>query len=195
MQLSDLSDDLEAFARKIGYTDAWLAAGVIDEELLRRQWQRYHESDDHNGEHYRQGAFVEFVRDRREFADHEVDDLLTLEDNADDVDLTENRLFEMIRWMPLDQLLTLRSRHADLFDRASEKFYNRHVAYRRIDIEGVHAVFEDVKHLADGPLERDIVEHPDVGREELEWLQVHGKNKKIRNMARALLNSRRFRDG
>ena len=194
MHLSELPDELEAFARKIGYTDAWMAAGVINEQLLEKQWKVYQESDDHNGEHYRHGAFVYFVRNREEFTDEEVHELLSLHDNADDVDLTENRLFEMIRWLPLEQSLSLRTRHADLFSKSAEKFYNRHVAYRRIQMEGVPAVFDDVKHLADGTLERDIVEHPTVEREQLDWLQEHGTGKKIRNMAKALLNSRRFRN-
>lgn len=195
MHLTELPDDLEAFARKIGYTDAWMAAGVIDEILLEKQWKVYQESDDHNGEHYRHGAFVYFVRNRKEFNDEEVDELLNLRDDANDFDLSLNRLHELMMVLPLEQLISLRTRHAVLFDKASEKFYNRHIAYRRIEREGVPAVFDDVKHLADGTLERQIVEHPTVEWEQLEWLQERGTGKKIRNMARVLLNSRRFRDG
>lgn len=52
---------MNAFAAQLGFTPAWFAAGVVDEVILERIKVAWDESDDRNTEHYRWGAFCDFL--------------------------------------------------------------------------------------------------------------------------------------
>lgn len=53
---------MDNFAAQLGFTPAWFAAGVVNEEILARIKVAWDESDDRNTEHYRWGAFCDFLR-------------------------------------------------------------------------------------------------------------------------------------
>jgi hypothetical protein len=59
--LSDESD----FGALLGFTPAWYALGIVDEEFLARARVRWDKGEDDNTEHYRYGAFREFLAAHR----------------------------------------------------------------------------------------------------------------------------------
>lgn len=57
--------DATEFARRLGFTPAWYALGVVDDALLARQQAEWDKGEDHNTEHYRYGAFRAFLAAHR----------------------------------------------------------------------------------------------------------------------------------
>ena len=55
-------------------------------------------------------------------------------------------------------------------------------------------VCEDIMASSDSVLHKGMLEHEEVNRKHLLWLEEHGGNKAIRNRARQMLNSRRIRN-
>lgn len=60
--------DPAEFARRLGYTPAWYALGVVDDALLARQQVEWDKGEDQNTEHYRYGAFRAFLAAHRPLA-------------------------------------------------------------------------------------------------------------------------------
>jgi hypothetical protein len=52
---------MDEFAEQLGFTPAWFATGVVNDEILARIKVAWDESDDRNTEHYRWRAFCEFL--------------------------------------------------------------------------------------------------------------------------------------
>lgn len=57
--------DSAEFARMLGFTSEWFALGVVDSTILTRQRVEWDKGEDDNTEHYRYGAFREFLAARR----------------------------------------------------------------------------------------------------------------------------------
>jgi len=71
--------------------------GVIDDDTLKQQWEKYCKSDDKNPEHYRFGAFVEFLAKKEHFTDTDIQKILGLdEDTALGGDLRDSRLIAFV---------------------------------------------------------------------------------------------------
>ncbi|MFT4637701.1 MAG: hypothetical protein ACI8T1_001011 [Verrucomicrobiales bacterium] len=58
--------------QNLGYTEAWISLGVIDEAGLQEQWSIYTNSDDKNAEHYRCGVVRDFLTQKESFTDEEI---------------------------------------------------------------------------------------------------------------------------
>ena len=56
--------------------------GVIDDDTLKQQWEKYCKSDDRNPEHYRFGAFVEFLAKKEHFTDTDIQKILGLDEDT-----------------------------------------------------------------------------------------------------------------
>ncbi|MFT5027742.1 MAG: hypothetical protein ACI9VS_000159 [Candidatus Binatia bacterium] len=66
----------------LGYTDRWINLGVINDDTLKQQWEKYCKSDDKNPEHYRFGAFVEFLAKKEHFTDTDIQKILGLDEDT-----------------------------------------------------------------------------------------------------------------
>jgi hypothetical protein len=60
--------DPTQFARLLGFTRAWFALGVVNDAVLDRQRAEWEKGQDGNPEHYRYGAFREFLAAHRPLA-------------------------------------------------------------------------------------------------------------------------------
>lgn len=60
--------DAAEFARKLGFTPAWFALGVVDDAVLARQRAEWDRGEDDNTEHYRYRVFREFLAVHRPLA-------------------------------------------------------------------------------------------------------------------------------
>ena len=88
---------IQAILRELGYTRAWLEARVVDEECLRQQYDEYLHSDDKNQEHYRAGAFSQFIQSKDSLSDAELEAILHLRDEGPDgCDLSEGRILGLL---------------------------------------------------------------------------------------------------
>ena len=89
--------ELAEIIKALGYTREWLEWDIVDEPYLQAQYAEYSRSDDKNQEHYRCGAFNDFLKRRSGLTDDQVDKIFRLTDNGPDrCDLSDNRLYALI---------------------------------------------------------------------------------------------------
>ena len=82
--------NLDAILRQLGYTEAWIACGIVDEAFLREQYAEYSSSEDKNQEHYRARAFSSFLAKVEGLPDELLGRLLDLSDlGPDGCDLSD----------------------------------------------------------------------------------------------------------
>ena len=168
--------------QRIGFTQAWVNAGVVDSADLA--------SDDPNGEHGRAAAFLAFLRRSNSFTDGQVDQLLALTDEGDDgCDLSVNRHIELIASRTLSdaQHFALAARHPRVLEPPVAKRYLREGLRRKIEATGLEANFAELQQHADAEIQRLMLEHPQLTRAQAQWLATEGANRAIRNRAGRLL--------
>ncbi len=191
-------EGIEAVLRELGYTREWLEAGVVGAECLRRQYEEYLHSGDKNQEHYRAAAFDQFLQNKDSLSDAELEAILHLRDEGPDgCDLSQGRILGLLH-SPLllsDEQHDKLSKYFLSIEPGFEKQYVRFRVARRMWSEGLtDEVCEDIKASSDPVLHKGMLEHEEVDRNHLLWLEELGGNKAIRNRARQMLNSRRFRN-
>jgi hypothetical protein len=171
--------------------------GIVDEAYLRAQYAEYVQSDDKNQEHYRARAFHDFLSRRVQLTDETVDCIFRLTDEGPDgCDLTTNRIIELIVGGLLtdEQHFALAGHHPIVRQPPIERCYDRASLLIKIRRTGLAANFSDVQACADSVIHLNLLEHPELAREHLEWLASAGANKSIRNRAQSMLRSKRFRE-
>lgn len=167
---------------RIGFTAAWVRAGVVDDVDLA--------SDDPNGEHGRAAAFLAFLRRSTSFTDAQVDQVLALTDEgADGCDLSAHRHIELIasRTLTDAQHFALSARHPRVLQPPVGKRYLRESLRRKIDATGLAVNFSELQQHADAAVQLLMLDHPQLTRAQAQWLAKAGVNKAIRNRAGRLL--------
>lgn len=185
--------EIDHILRQLGYSREWLDVGVVNEESLRQQYAEYLHSDDKNQEHYRVGAFSQFLQDKDCLSDAELGALLALRDEGPDgYDLSEGRILALLSSNAVsDEQREGLSKYFLSIQPGYEKQYARERIARRLSLEGLtHEVCEEIKRSGDSVMHRAMLEHQGADRKHLLWLEEHGGNKAIRNRARQLLISR-----
>ncbi|MDP6636017.1 MAG: hypothetical protein QGG42_14050 [Phycisphaerae bacterium] len=180
---------------RLGYSREWIDSGIISGDLLLQQYNEIQTSDDPNAEHYRHGAFLNYIRSRDALSDEEIDNIFALTDcGPDGEDLRLNRIIELIRsdLLTTEQFGELANR-SEVHQPPADKVYTRHEILRAIDERGLAETFERVKQTQDSWVHERVLEHPDLAGEHVGWLAQNGANKRIRNVAKQLSESRRFR--
>ena len=188
--------DTATLLRFFGYTDAWLRLGIVDDCFLRLQFAEFQESEDKNHEHYRCGAFLQFLGRKEDLSDEEVTAIVHLRDDGpDSVDLQVNRVIEVI----LSELLTdeqLEGLSRFPCVRESKTIQKKRDvcrALRQLTADGLtDEVFRAICDARDSYIQRRLFDRHDLNRQHVEWLAQHGGNKAVRNQARQLLESRRI---
>ncbi|WP_196140458.1 hypothetical protein [Aliikangiella sp. G2MR2-5] len=180
---------------RLGYTKEWLSHGIITEEYLLAQYEEIQTSDDKNAEHYRNGGFCDFLRSKDSLSDNEVAAIFELTDNGPDkCDLHENRIIELIHSNILsDSQLNWIVRYPEVSEMPIHKRYLREKLARKIERSSVSDCFEEIKSCGDSHIQEYIAQRSDLKVEHVKWLAERGSNKKLRNVAKQLLNSKRFR--
>jgi hypothetical protein len=181
---------LEQILRKLGYTRQWVEVGVIDEKLLRTQFNAYELSDDKNEEHYRYQAFALFLREKEGLNDNEVQSLLVLEDCGDDgVNMEASRAIMLLdSGLLTDQQLADLAEHPAVADSATRRVYVRQLMLRRLRSEAMSiSLFEAIQRCGDEAVQRAALDRDDLDREHMEWLASEGANRRVRNVARQQL--------
>ena len=172
--------------KSLGYTDEWMALGIIDDDYLANQWDEYLNSDDKNEEHYRCGAVIDFFERKRDLTDSEIEAFLALEDDGPDgCDLRQNRAIEVLMRADLtaSQFVMLGD-HVLYQEDPVRKRYVRESVIRTVERSGLSRdQVERIKNSEDSVLHEILLDHEEVQVQDLEWLQKHGWNKRIRSRA------------
>ena len=180
---------------RLGYTQEWLEYGVISEDYLISQYDEISSSEDKNAEHYRYRGFADYLKRQSSLSNQEVENIFKLKDNGpDNCDLHDNRIIELIYSEILsDEQYEKLAAHSEVLERPIQKVYLRFRLIKKIKKHGIDNAFDQVAKTEDTYVHRFVLELPDVKREHVRWLSENGGNKKVRNIAKAMMNSRTFR--
>ncbi|MDK2596824.1 hypothetical protein [Pseudoalteromonas obscura] len=180
---------------RLGYTQAWLSLGVITEENLVSQYEEIESSEDKNAEHYRNSGFCDFLSAKNSLTDNEVAGIFELTDHGPDkCDLSENRIIQLIDSNILtDAQLDWITKYPEVSERPIQKRYLRERLTRKIEKSSISDCFEEIKACEDSHIQKYIIGRSDLKSEHINWLSEYGSNKKLRNIAKQLLNSKRFK--
>ena len=180
----------------MGYSREWLELGVISEVGLRQQYADFCASDDPNTEHWRAAAWRRWLATDPSIDDETLPKLLELRDEgADGYDLAEDRLIMLIDYPGLSdpqfqRIAELRS----LDSKALQKRHRRQSIRRRLAREGLSSTArEELRACEDAVAHGWWLEHEELGAEDVHWLSEFGANKAVRNRAKDLSRSGRFR--
>jgi len=188
--------ELEVIMKELGYTEGWLQLGVVDSEFLRQQYDEFQDSDDKNQEHYRHGAFIRFLNQRERLSEGEIEAIFELTDNGSDgCDLLVNRIMGLLEsGLLTDDQLSELAVFPVVRETPIQKRYQRCLLIRRLTAEGLtDDVFDAICESQDADLHRVLLRRSDLSRDHVKWLSENGGNKSVRNQARQMLGSRRFR--
>ena len=180
----------------LGYTKDWIKTGVITEEFLVGQLEEFEKSEDKNQEHYRGGGFYNYISKVDKLSNNDIDNIFQLEDNGPDkCDLHLDRIIELIHSEKLtDHQLELIEKYPEVNEAPIQKRYTRSKALRSLRKDGLTLDnFQLVKDTKDSALHEFVLDMDDLTREHLLWLNENGLNKRVRNISKQMLNSKRYR--
>ncbi len=182
----------KALAR-LGYTEGWLSSGVMSEEQLLSQYEAIETSEDQASEHYRHSLFRDYLSTKRKMTNDEVAVVFALRDNHS-IDLRTNRILELLRSNILhdDQLDWIR-RYPEVSENPIHRALLRSKLLRKIDLSSIADSFEDIRASKDPLVHAHILERDDLLPEHVFWLAEFGGNRKLRNIAKQLALSKKFR--
>ncbi|MCP4392806.1 MAG: hypothetical protein GY804_00805 [Alphaproteobacteria bacterium] len=188
--------EIEKAIKRLGYTDLWFDCGIITKELLIKQFDEIQTSGDDNAEHYRHRAFIQYLDNKESFTNKEVESLLGLEDRGpDDCDLRQNRILSILWSNKLsdDQFQKI-GKIPEIHDKAIDKIYTRFKVIRSLNSTGLtpdNLII--VIKSTDSFVHEYVLSHNDITIFHLNWLKEHGVTKKVRNIARQLSQSKKFK--
>lgn len=197
--MSHAVPELDVMLARLGYTEAWLACGVVTTALVASQYSELETSGDPNAEHYRARTFVAFLEHLRQLTDDQLDALLALPDaGPDGVDLSTNRRIALLNSGLLAEDRARSERVRAWADQPpSRRVYRRLLFRLELQRTGLtESLFEQLRLEGDAELERVALAAVELGVEQAEWLSVHGSNHAVRNVAtqrREQLANRRIR--
>jgi hypothetical protein len=184
--MNDAVPELALMLARLGYTQAWLASGVVTPELVAAQCAALETSGDPNGEHYRARAFIAFLEQLRHLTDDQLDALLALRDaGTDGVDLSANRRIALLNSGLLAEDRARSERVRTWADQPpSRRVYRRLLFRLELRRTGLtESIFEQLRAEGDAELERAALAAAELSVEQAEWLSVHGSNHRVRNVA------------
>lgn len=181
---------------RLGYTSAWMALGVIDEDSLRSQLQEYESSDYNDAEHYRWRAFKDWLQSKQSLSDDEINEIIKLRDcSPDKVNLGVERQIALIEADILtDEQFNSLFLHPEADEEIVQRLHARHSIYRRLSREGLSDdVFNLVKNTKDVMVHKKIVNRNDLTAAQVKWLGECGLTKAVRNRCKQLSQSRKYK--
>ena len=89
---------------KLGYTTLWMELGILTEQKLNEQVAIYETGDDKNTEHYRYGAFRDYLTSHRTLTDTELDNYLKLANLETDKPMANSAIADIFREIELTDL-------------------------------------------------------------------------------------------
>jgi hypothetical protein len=181
--------------KRLGYTNEWLDYGIISEESLFEQYNEILNSEDQNAEHYRCGAFAYYMKGKSSLSDSELKSILSLRDNGpDNCNLQPDRIINLIESALLNKSqLNGLSEIPEVNEAPVHKRFIRTLLTAEIEESGIEASFDKIVNTSDSAIHEYILNRDDLEKKHVEWLFESGGNKSIRNRAKQMLNSPKYR--
>jgi|GEM_PF-2480152 len=180
---------------RLGFTQDWIDYGIISEEFVFKLFDEILNSEDQNAEHYRSGAFGKYIKSKDSLTNEEIRKIFKLQDDGPDkCDLHANRIICLIQsGLLTKQQLDSLTEYPEVLELPIAKLYKRTKLLEDIKTFGIEANFEKVKKTTDTAVHEFILNLKDLERHHVEWAATLGGNKRTRNIAKQMLNSKHFR--
>lgn len=184
---------LKTIFAELHYDSRWLDCGFLSDEFWQNQYSQYQTSDDKNTEHYRYEAFQAFLSHHNMLDEVTLDHYIQLASADPDRTMGNAALALLLHWPGLTdaQLQHLRDNPAyntPLLRKLQQKILLLR-ELRTADISDES--FERFLTSGDAEVHRVLLSKSGLKAEHLKWLQAHGANKAIRNMAKQKLQRNR----
>ncbi|AFY91316.1 hypothetical protein [Chamaesiphon minutus] len=173
----------------------WLEYDFIDRAFLLNLYEHFIHSNDKSTEHYRYGAFRKILQDNKYLDDCSIDNYIELAKIDEDRAMAKAALVDLFRWKGLSDEQYKKLVHSPEF--ASEIFQTYHRNKSMIEtiskIPISDEIIEDCIQNYPANIQEYLLYKEDIKRHQLEYIYQHGTKKRIRNMAKNMLGSRRYR--
>lgn len=190
-----LNSNIEQALEYLGYTIEWLELGVVSEQFLLSQYEDIKNSEDQNAEHYRANAFNGYLKHQQRLTIKEIDSIFSLRDNgADKCNLHKDRIIKLLDASILDdeQFAYISKYITELADPIAKR-YAREKLIRKIDRDGIPASLQYIMNTDDSAIHEYLINNVNLEYDLIIWLQEHGLNKRVRNIAKQMVKSRKKR--
>ncbi|OCQ22247.1 hypothetical protein A7985_10720 [Pseudoalteromonas luteoviolacea] len=185
---------VESAMSRLGYSVEWLSLGILTEDYILAQYAEIENSEDKNAEHYRCGAFTDYLNSKKELTDFEVHNVFKLRDNGpDNCNLHEDRIIQLIHVNILsDDQLNLLEIYPEVLKKPIQKRYFRELLIRKVNRTSIDDCFFEIKETRDSYVQGYILTLDSLLPKHVIWLQENGINRRVRNVAKQLYANRKF---
>lgn len=170
----------------LGYSEAWLSSGLLDERLLAEQYERYQAGGTRKTGKYRSQA-LEAWRERAESIDDaQLDAFLSLMAVDPDPKLAQSAIAELIQSprISLEQLERIAQSDAKLM-RRHEAVIRRSYLTRRLGQGVTDELLQRVIEYEDAAIQTRLIRDSRLSRKHAQLLAKRGANPTIRAQAEA----------
>jgi hypothetical protein len=168
-------------ASSLGFTDRWLALGVVTREQIEALGGEFGSSSDKNPEHYRYGAFRDYLAAHRPLPPAVAEALYSLGEADPDRGMGGAMMVD-IACLP-ECPPAVRDRALASGERGLVAAARRAVLIADLGHGLTEEMFERCLAAADGAIHRALVSRPELTRRQLARIAEAGANKAVRNLA------------
>jgi hypothetical protein len=172
----------------------WLEYNFVDKSFLLNQHEIFTSSDDKSTEHYRYNAFRQVLQNNECLSDRSINNYIELAEMDDDRSMATAALMDLLSWNGLNdeqdrRLANIPEFSSQMFQ-ASYRNKTMMKTISRIPISD--EIIKDCIQNYPSHVQESLLYKEDIQRHQLEYIYQHGKNKRIRSMAKNMLRSRRY---
>jgi len=187
-----LAEAERAALEALGYTEAWLASGLLSRELLAEQHARMQAGGTRKTARYRAQALAAWREHPGPISDAQIDAYLAVTAAEPDGKLAQSAVAELIQSprIGLEQL--------DRIARSDPRILRRHEALirrtylsRRMEDGVTDALLEQVLELGDASIQTGLVRDGRLTRRQAEQLAKRGANPTIRESAQGWVQDKK----
>lgn len=175
---------------ELDYTTEWFSIGALTEEIGRTQYTLYKEPDgDRSTEHYRYDAYRAYESNLQNLSDQDLQTWIDIGLNDDDPSMGNAIIYDLagLPFLTHSQF----EKVATVFDTVSfQKHISRRRLFRELEVNPCETTFWKAAERRDINGAHDyLLRHfaDQLPNELLEYMQAHGRNKAVRNMAKVRL--------
>jgi hypothetical protein len=181
-----LSEVERAALRELGYSEAWLEAGLLDRALLAEQFERLQAGGTRKTGKYRAQALAAWQKGTAPIADARLDAFLSLMAADPDSKMAQSAIAELIQSprISLEQLERIAQSDSKLMKR-HEAAIRRSYLTRRLDQGVTDELLARVIEYEDASIQTKLVRDARLTRKHAELLAKRGANPTIRTQAQA----------
>jgi hypothetical protein len=172
----------------------------LDANLPRQYWTKFDEWKagwlvhqnrfwDKSTEHYRYSAFKQILRTNEYLSDRNIDNYIELSELDKDRSMATAALMDLLTWHKLTDEQYTKLIHTPVFtDKIFQNYHRNKSMMKIIDRMTISdEVIEDCIQNYPSEVQEHLLSKEGIYRHQIEYISQHGRNKRIRNMAKNML--------